>query len=120
MPQRRRGEALGLAVGGQSAGAVAAEAGLEAVGGVVEAGVEDAGVAAAGVQAGGGFFFEEDDRGRGPAALQLAGDGEADDASADDDEVAGGDGHGLIVQLFGALDRMMGRGEGDESKLWIK
>ncbi len=71
----------------QGAVALAGEARLEAVGGVVEAHVQDAAVTAAGVHAERAFLFEDDDIGIGEAAFEFTGDADADDAAADDEEV---------------------------------
>lgn len=60
------------------------EAGFQRAGFVVKPAVEDAAVVRALVAAGGVFFFKDADGGTGFAEKQLTGDGETDDASADD------------------------------------
>jgi hypothetical protein len=62
----------------------AREARLEAVGGVVEAGMQHAAVAAARMLTPRRLLLEQGDGGARMAAAQLAGQGDADDATADD------------------------------------
>ena len=76
-----------LAVREQLGRALGAQAGLQRAGRVVDAGVQDAGVVAGLVEARDRLALEHGDRAVGLAAQQLAGDGEADDARAHDDDV---------------------------------
>src|SRR5207245_11798382 len=79
--------AAGDAVLGELSIAVAREAGLQAVGRVVEAGMQHTAVAPARVQAAGGFLLYEGDAGARVPVVQLARHREADDTAADDEEI---------------------------------
>jgi hypothetical protein len=82
------GDPADVAVLVQPAGAVDAQAGLERAGLVVDARVDDAAVVARLVEADDVLALEHAEGAAGMAPEQLAGDGQADDARADDDEVA--------------------------------
>jgi hypothetical protein len=83
------GEVALEAVLGHARIAEAGEAGFERVGRVVEVGVQDAAVAATGVRAEARLLVDDEDACAAMAALELARDGEADHAAADDEEVGG-------------------------------
>jgi hypothetical protein len=67
--------------------AVAGEARLEALSAVIDPAVQHTAVAAAGMLAEAGLFVDEGQVGARVALLECAGDGEADDAGADDEVV---------------------------------
>lgn len=67
--------------------AVAGEARLEVFSAVVDPAMQHPAVAAAGVLAEAGLFVDEGQAGASVALLEGAGDGEADDAGADDEVV---------------------------------
>src|SRR5205085_5008008 len=77
------------AVAGQPGIALARKAGFKAVGGIVEARVQDAAIPTARVPAPDGLFFEQGDAGAWVPMLELQRQADADDATADDEEVAG-------------------------------
>ena len=83
-----RGDAARLAVGVQLARAGDAQARLERARLVVDAGVDDAAVVARLVEADDGLALQHAEAAAGVAGEELARDRHADDAPADDDEVA--------------------------------
>jgi hypothetical protein len=76
-------EATGFAIFGERPVAVAGEAGLQAVGGVVESGVQDAAVASTGMFAAVIFFFDQDHLGPVKTFAELAGDTQSHYTTAD-------------------------------------
>ena len=97
LPQRSKGISGCFAVLVEQRGAAHAELGLQRARRVVDPGVDDARVVAGLVGRRPRLLLEHADALGGAAAAQLAGDGEADDATADDGDVAARGSRGVAL-----------------------